>query len=94
VTFARLPLCGRVEASISASAILIAVRVLVNFMLRKETWFVHAIAADAKTPISPILPVGDWATLIRLLRYVGATEADIGRSEPEYRLLEPRQRLD
>jgi hypothetical protein len=53
------------------------VRVLVSYMLRKETWFVHAIADDALTLISPPLPVGDQATLIRLLRYVGARDSDI-----------------
>jgi hypothetical protein len=53
------------------------VRVLVNYSLRKETWSVHAVADDARTPISPILPVTDQVTLIRLLRYVGASETEI-----------------
>jgi hypothetical protein len=52
-------------------------RVLVNYMLRKDTWFVQAITEDAKTPISPILEVPDQVTLIRLLRYLGAGEAEI-----------------
>jgi|SRR5215469_18145413 len=52
-------------------------RVLVNYMLRKETWFVHAISEDALTSISPSLPVLDQATLIRLLRYVGAGDSEI-----------------
>jgi hypothetical protein len=46
-------------------------------MLRKETWFVHAITEDALTPISPILPVLDQATLLRLLRYVGAGDSEM-----------------
>jgi hypothetical protein len=52
-------------------------RILVNYMLRKDTWFVHAVGEDARIPISPILPVRDQATLIRLLRYVGAGDAEI-----------------
>jgi hypothetical protein len=53
------------------------VRVLVNFMLRKDTWFVHAITEDARTLISPILEVREQDTLIRLLRYIGAGDAEI-----------------
>jgi hypothetical protein len=52
-------------------------RILVNYTLRRDTWYVHAIADDGFTLISPTLPVGDQATLIRLLRYVGATDSDI-----------------
>jgi hypothetical protein len=52
-------------------------RILVNYVLRQETWFVHVIADDGFTLISPTLPVGDRATLIRLLRYVGAGESEI-----------------
>ena len=52
-------------------------RVLLNYMLRQETWSVHAMAEDAATPISPILEVRNQGTLIRLLRYVGAGDAEI-----------------
>jgi hypothetical protein len=52
---------------------------MINYTLRKETWFVHAIADDALTPISPILPIRDYDTLIRLLRYVGARDSDIDK---------------
>jgi hypothetical protein len=57
--------------------ILILVRILVNYMLRRETWFVHAISEDASTPIRPILQVPDQVMLIRLLRYIGAGDAEI-----------------
>ena len=50
--------------------------ILVNFMLR-DAWHVHCLATDAKTPISPFSTVRDQATLIRLLRYVGATDAEV-----------------
>ena len=43
---------------------------MVNFMLR-DCWLVHCVSDDARTPVSPILPVSDQPTLIRLLRYVG-----------------------
>ena len=51
-------------------------RIVVNFMLR-DVWFVHCDADDARTPISPILRVRDQNILIRVLRYVGATDADV-----------------
>jgi hypothetical protein len=52
-------------------------RVLINFMLLRDVWHVHCITEDARTPISPFRTVRDQATLIRLLRYVGATDANI-----------------
>jgi hypothetical protein len=61
------------------------VRVLVNYMLRKETWFVHAITEDARTPISPILEVRELNTLTRLLRYIGAGDAEIDHVQGDIR---------
>jgi hypothetical protein len=46
-------------------------------MLREETWLVHTVDKDGITPISPILPVPDQLTLVRLLRYVGAGDSEI-----------------
>ena len=46
-------------------------------MLHDGVWHIHCLASDAKTPISPYRTVGDEATLIRLLGYVGATDAEI-----------------
>jgi hypothetical protein len=51
-------------------------RVLVNFM-RRDVWQVHCIAEDSKTPISLFRTVRHQATLTRLLRYVGADDAEI-----------------
>ena len=51
-------------------------RILVNY-IHRDGWWVHAIAEDASTPIGEYVSVKDEATLIRLLRYVGATDADI-----------------
>jgi len=62
---------------VAVNAILIRMRVLVNYILRKEVWYVHAITEEALTPISPILPVHNQATLIRLMRYIGAGDAEI-----------------
>jgi hypothetical protein len=59
-------------------------RILVNYQHR-DSWFVHAISEDTQTPISPILPVRDQATLIRLLRYVGATEENIEQAHEDIR---------
>jgi hypothetical protein len=43
---------------------LFLVRILVNFMQRGEVWFVHALADDAKTPITPIQEVRELGTLV------------------------------
>ena len=51
-------------------------RVMVNFMLR-DVWFVRCITEDARTIISPILRIANQNMLIRALRYVGATNAEI-----------------
>jgi hypothetical protein len=61
------------------------VRVLINYMLRKETWFVHAIAADAAIPISPILEFREQDTMIRLLRYIGVSDAAIDHVQEDIR---------
>jgi hypothetical protein len=47
-------------------------RILVNFMQRDVAWWVHCLAADCKTPLSPYVEVSSEATLRRLLRYAGA----------------------
>jgi hypothetical protein len=54
--------------------------ILVNFMLR-DGWLVHCIADDAKTPISPFLRVASESTLLRLLRFCGATEKTMAEVE-------------
>lgn len=51
-----------------------------NFMERGD-WWVHCIASDAKTPISPHVSVKTQETLIRLLRYVGAGAENIAEVE-------------
>jgi hypothetical protein len=54
----------------------LAMRILVNFMIR-DTCRVHCLAEDAMTPISPLITVRDQRLMVRLLRYVGATDANI-----------------
>lgn len=75
--FLTHPLLAQLVALCPDRARLFQMRVMVNFMLRGEKWLVHSIADDSKTPISPILPVSDQSTLIRLLRYVGATDVEL-----------------
>jgi hypothetical protein len=60
------------------------VRILVNFMHR-DVWHVHSIAEDARTPVGQYVSVTDEATLIRLLRYVGATEENIEQVREDIR---------
>lgn len=59
-------------------------RVIVNFMYRNG-WFVHCLADDARTPISPYITVATLETLIRLLRYVGAGEIEIAEVHEDVR---------
>lgn len=60
-------------------------RILVNFMHR-ESWTVHCLLEDCQTPISPhVFLHGDSATLIRMLRYVGAGDEEIGQVETDVR---------
>jgi hypothetical protein len=59
-------------------------RILVNFQLRRA-WSVHCIAEDCKTSISPFIQVASQETLIRLLRYVGAGDAEIEEAETDIR---------
>jgi hypothetical protein len=47
-------------------------RIRVNFMFR-DTWSVHCVAADGKTPISQWLTIRKDETLLRLLVASGAT---------------------
>lgn len=54
-------------------------------MLR-EGWSVHCLLEDAHISISPYVNLrGGDATLIRLLRYIGATEAEIAEAQQSIR---------
>ena len=59
-------------------------RVMVNFTLR-DCWSVHCVSEDALTCISPTLLVPDQPTLIRLLRYVGATDTELKKVDERSR---------
>ena len=63
---------------------LLSMRVMVNFALR-DCWSVHCVSKDALTCISPTLLVPDQPTLIRLLRYVGATDAELKKVDERIR---------
>ena len=56
-------------------------RVQVQFELHGETWLVHCRAEGGKRIIGPIVRVADADTLIYLLRYVGANDAEIDQIE-------------
>jgi hypothetical protein len=51
-------------------------RVFLNFMHRGD-WFVHCLAEDARTVISPHVRVAKDSTLLNLLRAAGADEDTI-----------------
>lgn len=72
---------GSVRAGLAS---LLRMRVMVNFTLR-DCWSVHCVSEDALTCVSPTLLVSDQPTLIRLLRYVGATDAELKKVDERIR---------
>ena len=60
-------------------------RVIVNFQNRKG-WWIHTIAEDCRTTLGPHLHVASEATLLRLFRYLGATDAAMEQAERELRM--------
>ena len=52
-------------------------RVTVSFDLHVDTWIVCCFAEGARGPISREVRIADADTLIHLLRYVGANDAEI-----------------
>jgi hypothetical protein len=52
------------------------VKIWLNFMHRGD-WFVHCLAEDARTVISPHVRIKTDATLLKLLRAAGADEDTI-----------------
>ena len=57
---------------------------MVNYMER-DGWSVHCLAEDARTPISPYVDVAGLPTLIKLMRYVGATDEKIEQVHADIR---------
>jgi hypothetical protein len=53
--------------------------------MERDAWLVHCLAENAKTPISPYVRVASQGMLIRLLRYVGASDSDIAEVEEKIR---------
>ncbi len=60
-------------------------RVIVNFQNRKG-WWIHTIAEDCRTPLGPHLHVAREETLLRLFRFLGATEEAMEQAERELRM--------
>lgn len=48
-------------------------RVIVNFQLHLG-WQIHTIAEDCRTVLGPFMDVSSEQTLVKLFRYLGATE--------------------
>jgi hypothetical protein len=61
------------------------VRVIVNFQSRLGIWAVNCLLEDARTPISAFITMKSYDTLVRLLRYVGATDAVMAEVERDHR---------
>ncbi len=60
-------------------------RVLINFQHRKG-WNIHTMAEDCKTPVGPWRDVASQETMLRLFRYLGATDAAMDQVEREIRM--------
>jgi len=61
------------------------VRIIINFQSRLGVWAVHCLLEGARTPISAFVTMKSYDTLMRLLRYVGATDAVIAEVERDHR---------
>jgi hypothetical protein len=59
-------------------------RVIVNF-IQNGGFAIHCMAEDCRTRVSGWTNVADKATLMRALRYVGATEDEITLAEADLR---------
>ena len=66
-----------VTRRVAGSASLLSMRIWLNFMHRDNTWFVHCLAEDARTVISPHVRIARESTLLNLLRASGADEDTI-----------------
>jgi hypothetical protein len=60
------------------------VRIIVCFQLRGN-WSVQGILEDARTAISPWVYVTSQPALIKLFRYIGATDDEIAQVEDDIR---------
>jgi hypothetical protein len=60
------------------------VRLIVNFQHRKG-WNIHTIAEDCRTPLGPFRDVASEETLLRLFRYLGASEDAMQEAERDLR---------
>jgi hypothetical protein len=60
-------------------------RVLINFQHRKG-WNIHTLAEDCKTPLGPWRDVASEETMLRLFRYLGATDEAMEQAERELRM--------
>jgi hypothetical protein len=56
------------------------VRVIVNFQHRKG-WNIHTVAEDCRTLLGSYRDVASEATLLRLFRYLGATDDAMREAE-------------
>jgi hypothetical protein len=63
------------------------VRVIVNFQ-EHTSWMIHSIAEDCRTPFGPYIRVASRETLLRLFRYLGATDKDMSEVEQELKDVE------
>jgi hypothetical protein len=49
---------------------------------------IHSIAEDCRTPFGPYIRVASRETLLRLFRYLGATDKDMSEVEQELKDVE------
>ena len=61
-------------------------RVLVHAFEREGRWVIQCLADDARTTVAPQSRVPSFETVLRLLRYVGATEEAMAEVDRDHRL--------
>jgi hypothetical protein len=61
--------------------------IIINFQTDRNdgAYIVHALHVDAKTVLSHWRPVESWAVLLKVMRYLGATEEQIACFEDDNR---------
>jgi hypothetical protein len=67
------------------SSYTVTMRILVHAFEPRDGWILQCLADDARTTVAPQSHVANYEMVLRLLRYVGASEEGITRMERDLR---------
>lgn len=68
-------------------------RILVHAFEPREGWIIQCLADDARTTVAPHSRVASYESVLRLFRYVGATEeamAEVDRDHQRWSIISAR----